>query len=139
MGRSIAMTGSAVLAALALGGSAAAHHSYSMFDASKPISLDGTVAKFEWTNPHAFIWLYAAKSGGGYALYGFETGSPLRLEHIGWSRDSIKAGDKVTVEYLPLKDGRPGGNLIRVGHADGKWLQGAGGPTPSAPVTPAKP
>ena len=139
MGRSIALVAAAGLAALGLGGAALAHHSYSMFDTTRPSSLEGTVAKFEWTNPHAFIWLYAAKAGGGYAVYAFETGSPLRLEHIGWTRDSVKAGDKVTIEYLPLKDGRPGGNLIRMGRGDGKWLQGAGGPGSSVPVTPAKP
>ena len=139
MRRSVTVIGSAVLAALALGGAAAAHHSYSMFDASRPLTVAGTVAKFEWTNPHAFVWLYAPKAAGGYTAYGFETGSPLRLEHSGWTRDSVKAGDKVTIEYFPLKDGRPGGNLIRLGQPDGKWLPGAGGPSRSGPDTPAKP
>ena len=132
------MMGPAAVAALALGGPAVAHHSYSMFDASKPLSMAGTVAKLEWTNPHAFIWLYAPKASGGYTVYAFETGSPLRLEHVGWSRDSVKAGDKVTIEYYPLKDGRPGGNLIRMGH-DGAWLPGAGGPPRSGPDAAGKP
>jgi hypothetical protein len=112
--------------------SALAHHSYSMFDMDKHQTVTGTVAKFERRNPHAYIWMYVPTTDGPqkHALYAFENGSPTMLAKEGWSRDSLKANDRITVEYSPLRDGKPGGHCVKVTLADGGVLTCAG---PAAP------
>lgn len=119
-------------AALGLLGAAtaAAHHSYAMFDGNRTVTVTGTVAKLEWTNPHVFIWLYVPKASGdqGFDLYAFENGSPNVLARMGWSKDTFAAGEELTVEFWPLTDGRTGGHFARARRADGTELRGAGGP-----------
>jgi uncharacterized protein DUF6152 len=106
------------------------HHSYAMFDGSRTLSVSGTVAKLEWMNPHVFVWLYVPNSMAkeGYDLYVFENGSPNVLARLGWTRTSLTAGEKIVVEYWPLKDGRNGGHFTRTIYSDGRILYGAGGP-----------
>src|SRR5579863_946760 len=97
-----------ILAACLLGLSnpALAHHSYAMFDASKKLTVSGTVAKLEWMNPHVFLWLYVPNKANpaSFDLYAFENGSVNALTRLGWSATALKAGDRITVEYWPLKD-----------------------------------
>ena len=117
----------AVLAAslFVTSGSASAHHSYAMFDTSGTKSVSGTVAKVEWANPHAFLWVYvpSADKAGKYDLWGFENGSPSVLQGYGWSKDLLKAGDKIAVEYWPLRDGSIGGHCEKVKLPDDRVLQ----------------
>jgi hypothetical protein len=117
-------------AALLLAVSASAHHSYAMFDGSRTLMVNGTVAKLEWMNPHVFVWIYVPnpKAKDGYDLYAFENGSPNVLTRLGWSRTVLTAGEKITVEYWPLKDGRNGGHFLKATRAQGQVLLGAGGP-----------
>jgi hypothetical protein len=128
---------------MALTASAVAHHSYSMFDYSKLLSVSGTVAKHEWKNPHAYIWVYvpSVSQPGKHDLYAFENGSPSVLQQTGWNKDSLRPGDRVTVEYGPLRDGRSGGHCARVLLADGRTLICGGGPLsrPAAPAPGARP
>lgn len=109
---------------------APAHHSYAMFDGSGTRTVNGTVAKLEWANPHVFVWVYVPnpKKPGSYDLWAFENGSPSVLSARGWSKQALKAGDKVTVEYWPLRDGRNGGHFEQATFPDGRILHGAGGP-----------
>jgi hypothetical protein len=106
------------------------HHSYAMFDGSKTLTVSGTVAKLEWSNPHVYIWIYVpnARSPTGHDLYGFSTASTNVLSRHGWSRNTLKAGEKVSVDYWPLKDGRTGGQFVRAVHDDGRVTWGRGGP-----------
>ena len=101
-------------------GLAAAHHSYAMFDRSKTSEAKGTVAKVEWSNPHVFVWIYVPKTGGGYDLYAFESDAVTRLSRMGWSATSLPIGDKVAIDYYPLRDGRPGGKLVAAKLASGQ-------------------
>jgi hypothetical protein len=103
-----------------------AHHSYAMFDTSKSATVSGTAAKFEWNNPHVFVWVYVPDKAqaSGYQLYAFESGSLVLMARQGWDRESIQAGEKLTIEYFPLRDGRPGGVLIQLTHADGHVSKG---------------
>lgn len=103
-----------------------AHHSYAMFDRAKTIVVRGTLAQLEWKNPHGFVWVYVEKPSqpGQYDLFAFEASSINRMVRYGWSKDSVKAGDKVAVQYFPLKDGRTGGYLVRVVRPDGSELRG---------------
>jgi|KBSSwiStaDraftv2_1062776.scaffolds.fasta_scaffold10925_7 hypothetical protein len=114
----------------AIASSAAAHHSYAMFDGTRTLSVTGTVAKLEWMNPHVFVWVHVPnpKAPGGYDLYAFENGSPHVLAQHGWTKVTLQSGEKIIVEYWPLKDGRHGGHFLRAIHADGRVSLGAGGP-----------
>ena len=100
-----------------------AHHSYAMFDHSRTVTLGGSVAKVEWVNPHVFVWLYVKKKGGKpgeYDLYGFENGPVTMMMREGWTRDTLKVGEIVSVQFFPLNDGRLGGYFIKAVHADGR-------------------
>ena len=101
------------------------HHSYAMFDTARTVTVTGTVAKLEWTNPHAFLWVYVPNptKPGAYDLWGFENGSPSVLQGHGWNKEVLKTGDKVAVEYWPLRDGTAGGHCEKVTFADGRALQ----------------
>lgn len=97
------------------------HHSYAAYDLAKPVSVAGTVAKLEWSNPHIFLWLYVpGEKGGDYDLWSFESGSVTMLKRNGWTAQTLQAGEKVTVEYFPLKDGKRGGYFFKAVHADGR-------------------
>jgi hypothetical protein len=111
---------------LLLARGAAAHHSHAMFDMSRSLEVTGTAAKFEWSNPHIFLWVYVpdSKQPSGYQLYAFESGALVAMARVGWDRDAVRAGEKLTVDYMPLKDGRPGGVLLKVTRANGKALTG---------------
>jgi hypothetical protein len=92
---------------------AMAHHSFAMFDMSKKVTRDGVVREWQWTNPHVFLEV-AVLQNGAQQIYSLETGSPAVTLRRGLKRDSLKPGDKVTVVFCPLRDGRPGGALISV-------------------------
>ena len=90
-----------------LGATAAqAHHSFSMFDMSKTVSFKGTVKELQWTNPHVWIEL-TVKEKEGPVTYAFEGAAIAVLKRVGWTKDSVKAGDVVTVVEHPYKNGRP--------------------------------
>jgi hypothetical protein len=96
-------------------GAALAHHSFAIYDKAKVLKLTGEVKAFQWTNPHCVIWFVVKPEGGGEPQeWGVETTSPGVLTRNGWTRTSIKAGDKVLVEFNPLRDGSRGGGLNAV-------------------------
>ncbi len=101
--------------ALAVSVPAGAHHSFAMFDNSKVLTLTGVVKTFQWTNPHCVIWFMVKPEGnGGPQEWGVETTSPGVLTRSGWTRNSIKPGDRVSVEFNPLRDGTHGGGMDSV-------------------------
>jgi hypothetical protein len=133
-------------AGLSSSSSAVAHHSYAMFDASKTLAVTGTVAKLEWVNPHVFIWLYVRNPNatGGYDLFAFENGSTNVLARLGWTKTTLTAGEEISVEYWPLKDGRTGGHFLQATLGEGRIIRGAGGPNldralPSFESAPSEP
>jgi hypothetical protein len=107
---------------------AAAHHSYAMFDMNHSVVLQGSVAKVEWVNPHVFLWMYVKKPGGKageYDLYAFENGPVNMMVRFGWRKDLLKAGDKLSVLYFPMRDhDRKGGYFVKAVRADGSELMG---------------
>lgn len=101
---------SVALAALSMvaAGTAAAHHSFAVFfDDSRQVKIKGTVKSFRFTNPHATIVLDAAEAGGPLREWRVETNAPVVLQRRGWNRTSLKAGDTVTIEGWPSRDGKP--------------------------------
>ena len=107
-----------VVAALALitaGRVISAHHSFSAeFDASKSFKMTGTVTKVEWQNPHTYFFIDVADDKGKVTNWGMEMGSPNGLMRAGWTRNTMKVGDKVTVEGSLAKDGSATGNARSV-------------------------
>ena len=112
MFRPIAAVGALALALTAP--AAQAHHSYAMFDRSKTVTLNGTIRQFQWTNPHSWIQLVVKDSSGKDVEWSIEGGSPNNLARKGWSRNSLKSGDKVVITIHPLKNGDNGGSLMKV-------------------------
>jgi hypothetical protein len=111
-----------VLPLLALGGTAQAHHSFAMFDQTKTVTLNGTVAEFQWTNPHAWIEIMVPDQTGKPVKWSVELNSPNNLTRQGFKRTSLKPGDKAVVVINPLRDGKKGGLFNRVTLPDGKVL-----------------
>ena len=111
-----------------LAASLSAHHSFAVFDMTSEKTITGTVSKFEWTNPHTFIFVDAPNDKGVIETWAIEGMSPNYLGRRGWSKTSVKPGDKITVTVRPLKDGKTGGMFVRA-LVDGKTLMPTGQPT----------
>jgi hypothetical protein len=117
-----AILGGALIAVPATG---QAHHSFSMFDATKVVTLKGVVKEFQWTNPHVVIWVYTDPAPGPAELWSVELTSPGNLTRQGWTRLQFKPGDKVEVDINPLRDGEHGGGFKKITDlATGKILSG---------------
>jgi len=102
LGRILVTTG---ILFLANGSSALAHHAFSNeFDESKPLTLQGVVTRVDWENPHVHYYIDVASPDGTLVNWACETGGPNRLARRGWTRDSLKPGDKVIVHGFPAKD-----------------------------------
>ena len=100
---------------------ALAHHSFAAeYDAAKPIAVTGTVTKVEWMNPHARFYIDVKDEGGKVTNWEFELGSPNGLMRRGWTRNSLKEGDVITVNGSLAKDGSKLGNARTVKLADGR-------------------
>jgi len=98
-----------------------AHHSFAAeYDRNKPISLTGTVTKVEWMNPHARFYVDVKDDSGKVTNWEFELGSPNGLMRLGWTRNSLKPGDMVSVEGSQAKDGANLVNARSVKLADGR-------------------
>lgn len=113
--RSLALLG--LLAAIAQSSSstALAHHAFAAeFDINKPVRLVGTITRVEWQNPHTWFYIDVAGDGGDVASWGMELASPNLLMRNGWTRDSMKVGDVVTVEGYQAKNGRNIGNARNI-------------------------
>lgn len=105
-----------------------AHHSFAMFDFTKEVTLTGTINKFDWTNPHTFVWIDVVNGEGKVETWAAEGQSPNYLGRRGWSRDTVKTGDKVTLVLNPLRDGRTGGMFKNMTLPDGKVIDQRGTP-----------
>jgi Family of unknown function (DUF6152) len=102
---------------------ASGHHAFAAeFDATKPISLKGTVAKMEWINPHTWIHIDVKKPNGSVERWMIEGGPPNALYRRGFTRDSLPIGVEILVEGFRAKDGSLKGNGRDLTFADGRRL-----------------
>lgn len=90
---------------------AAAHHSFALFDMTKSVMLEGTVKRFEWTNPHSWIFLNVVDPQNVSDEWSIELPAAGALAREGWNATYLKAGDRIVVRINPLKDGKKGGSL----------------------------
>jgi hypothetical protein len=118
----------AAFAALALAGPALAHHSFAMFDPSRTITVTGVVKAFQYTNPHSWLIVTGAGPDGKDEEWSFESEGPSTLLRNGIKRSMFMPGDKVTVEAMPMRDGRPAGSLISATRANGELVHFRQGP-----------
>ena len=106
-----------------------AHHSFAAeFDASKPVVLHGKVTKVAWMNPHVYIWVDVADAGGRVTNWAVESAAPNYLQRLGWTKQSLKTGDTVTIRAYMAKDQPnlaktdavtlPDGRRVTTGRAD---------------------
>ena len=100
-------------------GSAGAHHASSMFDQRNVLYLSGTVSRFEFVNPHAWVYVMIADANGETQVWPFEAGSVAQLTSLGWTPDSFRRGDRVEIGFRPMMDGSRGGQFMNAILADG--------------------
>jgi hypothetical protein len=99
-----------------------AHHGNASYDTDNPVTIKGTVTEFAWTNPHVQIYLDVKDDKGKIAHWSVETYSPGKLVRAGWTKDSVKAGDQVSITLIPAKSGAPVGFLHKLVLPDGTVL-----------------
>jgi hypothetical protein len=105
---------------------AAAHHSFAAeFDDKQPVKLDGTVVKFEFMNPHSWIHLDVKNPNGTVVQWAVETGSTNALFRQGWRKDSLRAGDRISIDGFRAKDGTNTANARSVKLPDGRQVSAA--------------
>jgi hypothetical protein len=106
--------------------SASAHHSFAAeFDDKKPVKLEGTVVRFEFMNPHSWIYLDVKNPDGAVARWAVETGSTNALFRRGWRKDSLRAGDRISIDAFRAKDGSNTANASSVKLPDGRQISAA--------------
>ena len=128
------MIGAGLVAAAAL--PVQAHHSFAAeFDANRPVTLKGAVTKVEWGNPHIWVYLDVKDDRGTVQPWQCEGGPPNTLTRNGWSRDSLKIGDTLTIEGALAKDGSKTCNIRVARLPDGRTVF-AGSSGGDAPPTP---
>jgi hypothetical protein len=103
-------------------GSAFAHHSTAMFNMKKNVTLNGTIKRFDWQNPHTWIVVDVPNASGGTDQYGIEGMSPNYLVRNGWNLHTLNPGDKVEITIHPLKNGEKGGFDVSVKLPNGKVM-----------------
>jgi hypothetical protein len=104
-----------------------AHHSFAMFDLAKDVTVEAVVKEVQFTNPHVWLQILVDDGKGGQTEWSIESGAPGMMLRNGWKPSTLKPGDKVTLTMHPLKNGSPGGSLVRVKVPDGRTL-GPGAP-----------
>jgi hypothetical protein len=114
---------------------ASAHHAFAAeYDENKLVTVSGTLTRFDWTNPHAWLYIDGKDESGKAAIWKFEMGSPNGLIHRGWKRTDLKPGDQVTVDGFAAKDGGNVANARIVTLPSGRKLFGGFQSTPGAPA-----
>ncbi len=109
-----------------------AHHSFAVhFEAEATKEVKGVVEKFQFANPHGMLFFTVTDASGQTTRWRAETNSPNILRRRGWSRDSLKAGDAITVLGFPARDGTSYMRISKITFADGRELVGQGAAPPA--------
>jgi hypothetical protein len=98
------------------------HHSFAMFDLTKKVTIEGVVAKVEWTNPHVWVHADVAQKDGTRVRWGIEFTSINHLTRLGMKSNTINAGDKIEFTVNPYADGTPGGRFQVMKLPNGRYF-----------------
>lgn len=112
----------AAIGLLTFCGIASAHHSFAMFNPKTEVTLKGTVREFQFTNPHCWIQLLVPGPNGTTTEWSIEMGAPAHVVASGWTRKTVKPGDKISVVIHPLRNGAKGGSFISASDSNGHKL-----------------
>lgn len=99
-----------------------AHHSFAMYDSGRQITIEGVVKELQWTNPHVWIQIMVPNATGGQDEWSVECTSVNFMIRRGFTKHTIKAGDRISVSLSPLKDGSHGGSFKGVNTLNGAPL-----------------
>lgn len=132
----VAVAGLSAVLAVSVVVPAFAHHSFGRYEMTKTSDIEGTVNKFEWSNPHCWLFVDVASANGTPITYGFELQSVGEMLRRGWKKTTMKYGDKVKIKFRPMRDGTPAGLLVTA-EKDGQIVGGdfSGTGAPSPPIT----
>lgn len=111
-----------VLALLTVSVPLFAHHGTAAYDTDKKITVKAKITEWFWANPHCFLKFDAKDEKGNVVHWATETSNPADMVNLGWSKDSFKPGDEVTVTFIPVKNGNPIGRVEQVVLANGQTL-----------------
>ena len=111
------------LGALLVARPARAHHSTAMYDMANPVTIKGTVKRFEWTNPHAFIFLEVKDDKGNVKEWEVEMMSLNHLRGYGWTSKTVKPGEIISATGAPAKSGAPSMIANRMKLPDGREIR----------------
>ncbi len=101
---------------------ALAHHSDAGLDLERLATIEGTVRELSWQNPHVYFTVDATDANGMPVTWTVQMASVLTVSRMGWNRDSLKVGDRVTVGAYPARDGRPYAKFLSIERVDGPAL-----------------
>lgn len=108
--------------ACCLDGAVLAHHSTAAYEDKTLTLTSATMQKLVWANPHSVVWFEVKDARGRVETWAAESGSPSALSRAGWTRNSLKAGDPITVELFPARNGARVARLAKITLADGREL-----------------
>lgn len=111
------------LGILTIGSAAQAHHSTAAYDRNHKVLIEGTVRKFNWTNPHSWLYVEVPDEKGGTSSWALECGSVASLINSGWTRDAVKEGSHVKIVAIISRDGTNRGEVQTLFNDDGKQLK----------------
>lgn len=107
---------------------AGGHHSFAAeYDADQPVTVTGVVERVAWVNPHAYVYINVTGDEGVVTLWAFESLSPNALARQGWNRNSLAAGEEVTIEGFMARDGLPLSDGSGAVHANSRAITRADG------------
>lgn len=99
-----------------------AHHGAAAYDTTKKITVKAIVTEWFWANPHCFLKFDAKDDKGNVAHWATETSNPADMVNLGWSKDTFKPGDEITITFTPVKNGAPVGRVEQVVLPNGQTL-----------------
>jgi hypothetical protein len=109
-----------VMLSMLLAAAVSAHHSATMFEENRTITVEGVVKEFQYTNPHSWLLVDVRDRDGKVTTWGFEAEGPSTLQRAGIRPSEFPPGTKLTITGRPMKDGRPAAIWVSAVRADGK-------------------
>jgi hypothetical protein len=120
-----------VVGLLIVSGPSLAHHANAVFDVGKRVTVKGTVTEWFWANPHCLLRFDVTNENGQVVHWTAETQAPPNMIPFGWSKQSFKPGDEVTITLEPVKNGQPLGRILQAVLPSGNTLVAGALPPPA--------